>query len=90
MSDQADPNSRRIAWFAPWTWKRRWKIPATAWSALVAYPLSYGPAYWLFVRGWISDSAFYVMYLPICWIEERNASIYELVTWYGHLWLRHT
>lgn len=36
------PLPRRIAWFAPWTWKRRWKIVAACLVLALAFVASDG------------------------------------------------
>ena len=41
--------------------------------SLVAYPLSYGPFYWLLGRGWISQPVFETvsyLYAPLGWILD--------------------
>lgn len=60
-----DPLPRRIAWFAPWTWKHRWWIVAAI--LLVGYPLSYGPACVLAVDGLIPSAAVSLFYRPLFW-----------------------
>jgi len=52
----SDPLPRRVAWFAPWTW-RPWKRRALASMLLVGYPLSIGPLIWLNERKLVSPSA---------------------------------
>jgi hypothetical protein len=51
--------------------------------ALVAYPLSAGPAYWLWYRGALpgSDWAFRV-YSPLFAASSRNTHIREALFWY--------
>ena len=36
------PLPRRIVWFAPWTWKRRWWIALVLAGLMVEYPLVRG------------------------------------------------
>ncbi len=77
---------RRIAWSAPWTWKRRTQIIAglLVLMSLVAYPLSFGPAWQLEKAGWISEDLFTTIYYPILSLYERN-DLVPFLNWY--LWL---
>lgn len=46
-----EPLPRRIAWFAPWAWKRQARMFAVLLMVFVGYPLSVGPMVWLHDRG---------------------------------------
>ncbi|MDP1797876.1 MAG: hypothetical protein Q8K78_10355 [Planctomycetaceae bacterium] len=82
-----DPLPRRIAWFAPWTWKRRWKIIGAGVLVVVAYPLSYGPAFGLLASGWITPQMFDAIYQPL-WTTARKCGFSGWLLWYGTLFLR--
>lgn len=60
-----EPIPRRIAWLAPWTWKRRWWVLAVALAMFVAYPLSAGPAFLMAMRGPLPIRVFLVFYAPL-------------------------
>ncbi len=73
---------RRIAWFSPWTWKRRWLWVAVAALVFISYPLSYGPVFALCAGGWLPWSIYTTGYLPIFWLEGQHQSVDDLFDWY--------
>jgi hypothetical protein len=75
------PLPRRIAWFAPWTWKRRWKVLMLT-LPIASYPLSIGPAVWLMAEGYISLSVYQSAYLPIRWLSYRSQAVVTILDWY--------
>lgn len=72
---------RRIAWCAPWTWKRRSQIVAGLLLLLVGYPLSIGPAYGLWYWGLIPDEAD-VIYWPVEGLVYLVPAGPEWMDWY--------
>jgi hypothetical protein len=58
--------------------------------AMLAYPLSVGPAEWLRHHGWIPESmwdAIGTFYGPLAWIYANGPQpLRDVVDWYGHLW----
>jgi hypothetical protein len=40
--DQPPALPRRVAWFAPWTWTRRWLVAALLLYVVTAAPINYG------------------------------------------------
>ncbi len=80
-----DKLPRRIAWFAPWTWKRRWWIVGVVSLGLVGYPLSYGPSLLLMSEGHIPYRTFCDAYSPIFWSASHNDRARNAVNWYGNL-----
>jgi hypothetical protein len=40
-------------------------------TASLLYVVSSGPAIWMFCKGYLSERAFEVVYLPLTWIQER-------------------
>ncbi len=85
MTDHA-PLPRRIAWFAPWTWKRRWWVTA-ALLVFVAYPLSYGPAFGLYSAGLLSEDLVLWFYHPVWVLINESPDFAELVQWYQWLFV---
>ncbi len=84
-----DPLPRRIAWFAPWTWKRRrWWVVGVLVAVFVAYPLSIGPTYWLMAEGFISLNVFQSLYVPILWLGERDQAVVAILDWYIGLFVQ--
>ncbi len=83
-----DPLPRPIAWFAPWTWKRRTKIAAGLLFAAAAYPLSIGPAYGLMMDGWLHPALFEI-YQPVIWLSLKHDSaailLGEYMNWFNPL-----
>lgn len=78
-----DPLPRRIAWFAPWTWKRRWKIATVLLMAFAGYPLSYGPALLLTTEGWIPYPLFRLVYSPLHLCAHHSDQINDALEWYA-------
>ncbi len=74
-----EPLPRRIAWFAPWTWKRRWIILAGL--LMVGYPLSMGPAWGMLRCRLISSAMFKTAYAPLIWLT-KNDTFYWWAIWY--------
>ncbi len=61
----------RIAWFAPWTWKRRWKVAAVTLLLIVPiYAFSIGPAMLLTAHGWVKPESIAYAYRPL--LRMRN------------------
>ena len=57
----------RLAWFAVWRWKRRWRVGLIL-VLLVGYPLSLGPLAWLDARKQLPPEALpivQVVYSPL-------------------------
>jgi hypothetical protein len=53
---------------------------------LVGYPLSYGPFFWLFRRGWLPNSTI-GFYAPMTWLHKFGPGpIGEAVRWWATLW----
>ncbi len=56
--------------------------------ALVAYPLSFGPACWANGRTHVGDQAFLTAYRPIVWaFPTLSPAGQRAVRWYVDLWL---
>ena len=56
--------------------------------ALVAYPLSFGPACWAVGRAHFADQAFRATYRPLVWIFQRlPPQAQSAAQWYVDLWL---
>ena len=73
---------RRIAWFAPWTWKRRWQIVVGLTLAFVVYPLSIGPAYYLVGDLWLPEWCFAAVYLPVIQLAWKFDATREMLIAY--------
>jgi hypothetical protein len=54
-------------------------------AALVAYPLSFGPAIWLTARGYFRESTVQSFYMPVLWSAAQAESLENVVTWWGSL-----
>lgn len=80
---ESDPLPRRIAWFAPWTWKRR-RIVATVvlLLLLVAYPLSMGPAFGLLDHGLLPRKVFQFAYRPVTIWCHYSTAYSDFLSWY--------
>ncbi len=68
------------------------KQPSTAfWTsvalvvALLAYPLSIGPAIWLTGRGYFRESTVQSLYMPVLLSAEQAEWLENGVTWWGSL-----
>ncbi len=85
MTD-SPPLPRRVAWFAPWTWKRRCVVLA-ALPPFLAYPFSIGPAYWLFANGCISYDAIKIAYSPLLWLAAQSSAVVFIMDWYVGLFV---
>lgn len=86
--DQLDPLPRRIAWFAPWTWKRRWWIVAALFLLPATYILSSGPMTALALNGLFPLSAYQWIYAPIMWLMRVSPAFAVWPEWYAELFLR--
>jgi hypothetical protein len=77
--DQPPALPRRVAWFAPWTWRpwKRWGLAAAV--LLSAYPLSIGPATWLFKHDLLPFEAFCI-YHPLTDVSAQTK-------WSSQLWV---
>ena len=56
----------------------------------LAYFLSIGPAVWLNMNGYMSESVtegLTVFYLPISWLAEHSTAFGQLLTWYLRCWV---
>ncbi len=82
-----DKLPRRIAWFAPWTWRRRWLVTAALVLLFVVYPLSAGPAFGLAISGWLPMLPVMLLYRPIVLIASSNPEATEWVEWYISLFV---
>ena len=73
--------------FAVWHWPR-WVWAVVAVLLLIAYPLSFGPALWLMVHGYIpaefAGPISYV-YAPVFAVAELSGQV-DLLEWYLDLW----
>lgn len=76
------PLPRRIAWFAPWTWQRRWWWVTVCVLAFVGYPLSIGPASVLTAGGWIDSTATEYFYTPLVETAKLNNTTYRWLALY--------
>lgn len=67
-----------------------WTIAAWIIVFLVAYPLSIGPATWLLyhLSAGLSRRAvvWVVLYYPILWLADQNASFDDVLTRYLEFW----
>jgi hypothetical protein len=54
---------------------------------LVLYPLSYGPASWLAVHGYIANDKAAVFYRPMHWACERSEIFGHVLLWYVDFWI---
>ena len=76
---------RRVAWFAPWTWRRRWAVMALLF-VFVWYPLSYGPASAMtHTHRMLPWSIYSTVYSPLIWLEGQNQWLDEFCDWYESL-----
>lgn len=55
----------------PW-WKRKRTWGAVAAWLTLAYPLSAAPVSYAVERGWVSEDAVAIAYLPAVWVMERT------------------
>jgi hypothetical protein len=56
---------------------------------IILYVLSYGPAFWLFRRGWLSGETCQILYAPVDVVyEQAPRSVQESMDWYVELWDR--
>ena len=53
--------------------------------ALVVYALSYGPAYWLLINGYLSEEVYNIIYFPIRYLRG-NTFLGEPIIWYMKFW----
>ena len=80
---------RRVAWFAPWTWKPwlRWTLRSLLLLAAVVYPLSIGPAVYMADYGFVSRSAVIAIYRPIlCALWRSQPPVGQACIKYLHWW----
>ncbi len=82
-----NPLPRRIAWFAPWTWKRRRWLLAVLLLAFAAYPLSIGPAAALTSAKLMPPWLYVTVYHPIHVCTHNNTAAWEIVKAYERMWL---
>jgi hypothetical protein len=57
--------------------------------ALVAYPLSVGPAEWMRTHGWLSRGAMSALkwfYAPLAWLVTHSELFGRAIAWYQQLW----
>jgi len=84
---QHPPLPRRVAWFAPWTWRRRWQVAAALPTLLVAYGLSLGPALGFVGHGDLSASGVAYAYRPLLMVQCRSPrSMHNAVERYLRAW----
>ncbi len=79
------PLPRRIAWFAPWTWSRRYAIALLTLAILSSYPLSAGPVYGMVDRGIIPYEYYETIYRPLLYCAMRNRTVAEAYWLYTDL-----
>jgi hypothetical protein len=86
------PLPRRIAWFAPWTWKRRSQITAIV-VAVFAYPLGITPtilvAFKLRARGWLPGIVIELLlhaYKPYEFAVEHTPGASDWSLRYANFW----
>ncbi len=84
--DPPSPLPKRIAWFAPWTWKRRWWVLALI-ALLTIYMLSTGPmlAFAAGTNDWTTNALVTIIYYPILVIADCSPAFKELLRWYWFL-----
>jgi hypothetical protein len=61
-----------------------WATVAVA-LALVAYPLSFGPAVWLTARRYFRPSTVQSVYWPVLWPAAHVPALEKAVVWWGSL-----
>jgi hypothetical protein len=69
--------------------RERWakRVAMALVVAAVAYPLSLGPAAWLFERGLLSASVMTSVFNPLFWTYEREPGVIRAATdWYIGVW----
>uniref|UniRef100_A0A7C2K2S0 Uncharacterized protein n=1 Tax=Schlesneria paludicola TaxID=360056 RepID=A0A7C2K2S0_9PLAN len=76
------PLPRRVAWFAPWTWRRRSWFALLPVLLLVAYPLSIGPAVLLLAHDWLNFEVFRSAYYPLLWVSDHSDALGKVLDWY--------
>lgn len=87
----SDPLPRRIIWFAPWTWKRRWMAALLVPSFLIAYPLSFGPLIWLNSYGYLpawTEPVLDILFVPVRAAGDSKwdfGLIDAWICWWNHL-----
>ena len=80
LNNHPDP-LRRIAWFAPWRWSRLWQRLAIYPLVIAGYPLSYGPVWASYDRGWLPQNAL-LIYMPMLWAVRSSPTIDRWYGWY--------
>jgi hypothetical protein len=59
-------------------------------AALIAYPLSLGPAAWLAEHDWLTGRTLELaekFYYPIIWLDENGPEpVSDAIDWYADLW----
>lgn len=81
MTEQP-PLPRRIACFAPWTWRRRWIVASAFLLAFVAYPLSLGPMQYLLYFGFVSFDVYVILYKPVFSLAAECPALAAWLWWY--------
>lgn len=82
--DNQPPIPKQFAWLSPSTWTEKARWWAVMLLLFVVYPLSYGPAWGLAMRGWIPVPALY-LYFPITALCYISGTFGQLVMWYTTL-----
>jgi hypothetical protein len=66
--------------------KAAWIIAALLATAPILYPLSLGPALWLYNQGYISEATLTVAYYPLLLLADSFPIAHDLFEWYVELW----
>jgi hypothetical protein len=94
--DQRPPLPPRVAWFAPWTWRRRRLVAAAIPLLLVGYAASIGPALLLIDQNGRRAKSVAVVYYPLLhfskdWLSRESGPLHQyLERWSprGHQYLK--
>jgi hypothetical protein len=87
--DQLPPLPRRVAWFAPWTWDRRWLAATLVVAALLGYLLSAGPVFRILSVSFPPyrlQWAIVDFYHPLVWFAARSEWFDAVLAWYLNVW----
>ena len=72
----------------PWWKRKRTWAAGLLWLGMV-YPLSKGPSFYCFVKGWHSGEVHLALYRPLGWairpFPKARRAIWEYQMWWGRL-----